>query len=213
MILKNTQLIEKQRGIASYLIKQMGRNLLSGQSIMSVSLPVSLSCPESYLERCASSLAYAPVFLEKAAQMNDPVEQIKLAITCLVTRLHLVLQQEKPFNPILGETYQAFIDGNPIYVEQISHHPPVSAFEMFGKGYKVWGQDAPAVGLSANSAKAKNAGQVHISFDNTKIHLVTSYPTIEISVRATFPRFINKVAIGNNLWEASNVRPWASCRA
>jgi hypothetical protein len=36
----------------------------------------------------------------------------------------------KPFNPILGETYQGIIGGIPIYFEQISHHPPISAFYM-----------------------------------------------------------------------------------
>ena len=36
----------------------------------------------------------------------------------------------KPLNPILGETFQGSIGGYTIYVEQISHHPPISAFEM-----------------------------------------------------------------------------------
>ena len=33
----------------------------------------------------------------------------------------------KPLNPILGETYQASLaDGGVVYVEQVSHHPPIS---------------------------------------------------------------------------------------
>jgi hypothetical protein len=43
----------------------------------------------------------------------------------------------KPFNPILGETYQTFIDGCPVYGEQISHHPPISSLLMIGRGYQV----------------------------------------------------------------------------
>ena len=34
----------------------------------------------------------------------------------------------KPFNPILGETCEGIIGGIPFYMEQISHHPPISAF-------------------------------------------------------------------------------------
>jgi hypothetical protein len=36
----------------------------------------------------------------------------------------------KPFNPILGETFQAYLKGIPIVYEQISHHPPISAYYM-----------------------------------------------------------------------------------
>ena len=39
----------------------------------------------------------------------------------------------KPFNPILGETWQAGLaDGSRICLEQISHHPPISAFQLAG---------------------------------------------------------------------------------
>jgi len=61
---------------------------------------------------------------------------------CLIfglTNSLLSFDIEKPFNPILGETYQGFIDGCPIYAEQISHHPPISALLFFGRGYKVYG--------------------------------------------------------------------------
>ena len=37
----------------------------------------------------------------------------------------------KPFNPILGETFQGVIGDYEIAIEQISHHPPISAFEMW----------------------------------------------------------------------------------
>ncbi len=37
----------------------------------------------------------------------------------------------KPFNPILGETYQAqYSSGLQVYAEQISHHPPVSSWQV-----------------------------------------------------------------------------------
>lgn len=49
------------------------------------------------------------------------------------------ITMEKPFNPILGETYQGVIDGFPVYGEQISHHPPISSLYMIGRGYKIWG--------------------------------------------------------------------------
>lgn len=34
----------------------------------------------------------------------------------------------KPFNPILGETFQCKIGNTKMYVEQTSHHPPIYNF-------------------------------------------------------------------------------------
>ena len=48
---------------------------------------------------------------------------------------HSFEKWKKPFNPILGETWQASLsDGSQMYMEQISHHPPVSAFHIEGPG-------------------------------------------------------------------------------
>jgi len=48
----------------------------------------------------------------------------------------VVQSWKKPFNPLLGETWQAeqANGGCRIFMEQISHHPPISAFEMIGPG-------------------------------------------------------------------------------
>ena len=46
---------------------------------------------------------------------------------------------EKPFNPILGETYQGYCNGNLIFAEQISHHPPVAAIYIKGRNFKLHG--------------------------------------------------------------------------
>lgn len=52
---------------------------------------------------------------------------------------HSFEKWKKPFNPILGETWQAALsDGSTIFMEQISHHPPVSAFHIEGPGM-LWG--------------------------------------------------------------------------
>ena len=50
----------------------MGSNLMSGKSIMSVSLPVYVFEKRSNLERFAASFAYAPHFFESAAD-KDPI--------------------------------------------------------------------------------------------------------------------------------------------
>jgi hypothetical protein len=61
---------------------------------------------------------------------------------------HSFERWKKPFNPILGETWQAALsDGSTIAMEQISHHPPVSAFQIEGPGslYRFVGLSQPSV--------------------------------------------------------------------
>lgn len=50
LIFKNTQIIEKQRAVVSYLVKNAGLNLLKGKSIMNVSLPINIFDCRSLLE-------------------------------------------------------------------------------------------------------------------------------------------------------------------
>ena len=40
----------------------------------------------------------------------------------------MAVAQLKPFNPILGETFQAKIDDCLYNLEQTSHHPPICNF-------------------------------------------------------------------------------------
>ena len=63
--------------------------------------------------------------------------RLTLALNMLLTCLCIALQSwKKPFNPLLGETWQAQQAGGgcQIFMEQLSHHPPISAFEMIGPG-------------------------------------------------------------------------------
>jgi len=43
----------------------------------------------------------------------------------------------KPFNPLLGETYEFVTDEYSYLAEQVSHHPPVTAIHIKGKDYRV----------------------------------------------------------------------------
>ena len=74
------------------------------------------------------------------------------------------IEMQKPFNPILGETYQGIIDGCPIYGEQISHHPPISTVLLKGRGYTVYANLEAKVDMGINSASGINDGNVNVSF-------------------------------------------------
>lgn len=126
----NQEIITKQRGIIGYFIKKLGSNFMSGQSIMSVSLPINIFDERSLLEVFAYQNCLAPYFLEKAGVETQSIEKLKLTTAYAVTMLHLSVTQMKPFNPIWGETFQAKIGTAKIFLEQTSHHPPRCHFNV-----------------------------------------------------------------------------------
>jgi hypothetical protein len=57
----------------------------------------------------------------------------------------------KPFNPLLGETFELVTKDFKFIAEQVSHHPPITAFHCEGNsGYILW---------SCNRTKSKFTGK------------------------------------------------------
>jgi len=67
--------------------------------------------------------------LKKAGKLGDPIESFKYVICFGLSSLHFSASQLKPFNPLLGETFQGeFDDGTKVYLEHTSHQPCISNF-------------------------------------------------------------------------------------
>lgn len=59
-------MVELQKGIIKMIIKQLSSNIMSGKSIMNMSLPVEIFDNRSILERIAMGFGYFPRFLTEA---------------------------------------------------------------------------------------------------------------------------------------------------
>ncbi|CAD8184504.1 unnamed protein product [Paramecium pentaurelia] len=168
MIFYNQKKIEAQKRVIKFMLKSIGSNLLSGKSILNISLPVEVFESRSNLERFCYSFTFAPQILEKAAKIDNIIEQMKYTIAFGCSSIIMYMSLEKPFNPILGETYQGFINGCPVYAEQVSHHPPISAFQLKGRGYDIDGHIESAASMHANSVTGKNIGFIRVTYHNTR---------------------------------------------
>ena len=135
----------------SKMLKKIGKQILSGKNIMNISLPVEGFGNDTFLERLAGLNTFAPNLLEKASSSSSLDRFLYTFCYGFTTSLSF-LKMVKPFNPILGETYQGIIDGCPVYMEQISHHPPISSLLMIGRGYKICGKFVPTISMGLNKA-------------------------------------------------------------
>lgn len=86
------------------------------------------------------SLEYSSI-IEDAIACNDPAERLaRIACFSISTITMAEKSTAKPFNPILGETFEIVNDNFEMISEQVSHHPPISALYCKGKkkNYKVY---------------------------------------------------------------------------
>lgn len=162
-----------QKGVIKDLITSFGSNLLQGKSLVNITMPVRIFEPRSFLQRIPDAWLFAPIYLNRASLTADPVERFKLCITFFIAGLHRCITQRKPFNPILGETFQArFTDGTQIFLEQQSHHPPISCFQVLGPDnlYTLSGYHEFSASFRATGIVGGQAGPNNIDFpDGTRV--------------------------------------------
>ena len=103
----------------------------------------------------------------------------------MIGSMYMVCKQKKPFNPILGETFQGYWpDGTRIYIEHISHHPPISYFlvEHPDELYKFEGSYEYTAKLTnlGNSVTGRQVGKNRVHFPDGTI-IEYEYPFLKIN--------------------------------
>ena len=95
-----------------------------GADVMSLlSVPVFIMEPTTTLQKMSEILQYAEL-VDKACDEKD--EDLRLAYICAlaISTYSSNERVKKPFNPILGETWEMTLPGGGVYVsEQVCHHP------------------------------------------------------------------------------------------
>ncbi|KAK7839549.1 oxysterol-binding protein-related protein 3C-like isoform X1 [Quercus suber] len=92
-----------------------------------VTLPVIIFEPMTMLQKMAELMEYS-YLLDRADECEDPYIWLVYASLWAISVYFAYQRTWKPFNPILGETYEMANHGGISFnSEQVSHHPPMSA--------------------------------------------------------------------------------------
>lgn len=106
--------------------------------ISKITVPVYFNEPLSLLQKSCCSMEYTHL-LDMASREEDALRRIALIGIHYVTTCSMAERAlNKPFNPLLGETYEYVSDEISYLAEQVSHHPPIGAIYCRGKGFKWW---------------------------------------------------------------------------
>lgn len=92
-----------------------------------VTLPVMIFEPMTMLQKMAELMEYS-YLLDLADECEDPSMRLVYASSWAISVYFAYQRTWKPFNPILGETYEMVNHGGMTFIsEQVCHHPPMSA--------------------------------------------------------------------------------------
>ncbi|GAB1289523.1 Oxysterol-binding protein 2 [Apodemus speciosus] len=147
-----------------------------GRELSRIPMPVNFNEPLSMLQRLTEDLEYHHL-LDKAVNCTSSVEQMCLvaafSVSSYSTTVHRIA---KPFNPMLGETFE--LDrmedmGLRSLCEQVSHHPPSAAHHVFSKhGWSLWQEITIASKFRGKTSLSCHWGAIHLEFRASGNHYV-----------------------------------------
>lgn len=77
----------------------------------------------------------------RGGDQETPEDSCLRLVCCMILQVsHFIVMKQrlkKPFNPILGETFEYVTDKFRFFSEQVSHHPPVTAFDVELEGLRI----------------------------------------------------------------------------
>lgn len=135
---------------------------LVGKDMTRMTLPVSFNEPTSLLQRLAEDIEYCPL-LDTAATLEDSALRIIYVASFAASEYASTIGRiAKPFNPLLGETFEySRPDQNyRLFVEQVSHHPPISACCAQSPKWDYYGENAVDSKFRGRSFDFKHLGKM-----------------------------------------------------
>lgn len=133
-----------------------------GMELSKITMPVIFNEPLSFLQRLTEYMEHT-YLIQQANDSTDPIERMKCVAAFAVSAVASQWERTgKPFNPLLGETYELVREdlGFRVISEQVSHHPPVSAFHAEGleKEFVFHGSIYPKLKFWGKSVEAEPKG-------------------------------------------------------
>lgn len=147
-----------------------------GKDLSKLAVPVYYNEPISLLQRFTEDLTYHEAILN-GCEYEDPC--LRLAyIACFGVSSYVSTQQRtmKPFNPILGETFEMVRDGYRAISEQVSHHPPVSAIHCEHEKFLFRGSVNIKTSFKGTYLNCVPIGTFHLMLKQTGDHIVWTKP-------------------------------------
>ena len=147
-----------------------------GKDLTKFSVPVYFNEPISMLQKTAELMEFDGL-LKKASETQDPMLRLSYVAAINLSQYHRTMNRvTKPFNPVLGETFEYIGNGWRLLAEQVSHHPPISALVVQSDNYELRMNTYMTQHFWGKSLEFKLVGKAHIVFHDTGDHFIIQRP-------------------------------------
>ncbi|PON92985.1 Oxysterol-binding protein [Trema orientale] len=172
--------VERRKKLPDPLEKEKGVSLWSmikdnvGKDLTRVCLPVYFNEPISSLQKCCEDMEYS-YLLDRAYEYGREGNSLLRALNVASFAVSAYASSEgrhcKPFNPLLGETYEADFPekGIRFFSEKVSHHPTLIACHCEGRGWKFWGDSNLRTKFWGRSIQLDPVGVLTVEFDDGEV--------------------------------------------
>jgi hypothetical protein len=151
-----------------------------GSELSKIAVPVYFNEPLSFLQRFTEELTYSHL-LREAARTQDPALRLAYVSSFAISTYSTTLSRTmKPFNPLLGETFELEYEGMQLIAEQVSHHPPVTALHCQHPDFKFYGSLQPSTAFKGTHLSVKCIGTLHVELLTTQEHFEWKKPETSV---------------------------------
>ncbi|XP_067049202.1 oxysterol-binding protein 1-like [Acropora muricata] len=153
-----------------------------GKDLTKVTMPVHFNEPLSFLQRLSEDLEYADILNRAAFCKNSLVKLGHVAAFACSTYSTVLGRFWKPFNPLLGETFELINNdvGYALVAEQVSHHPPISALHAESDHWIFWQEYRLETRFRGQFFKAIPTGMCHVKFKSDGQHFSWKKPVTTV---------------------------------
>ncbi|XP_053506133.1 oxysterol-binding protein-related protein 8 isoform X3 [Ictalurus furcatus] len=171
---------EENKSLIWTLLKQVR----PGMDLSKVVLPTFILEPRSFLDKL-SDYYYHADFMSEAAVEENAYNRMKKVVKWYISGFYKKPKGlKKPYNPIIGETFRCMwihpkTNSKTFYIsEQVSHHPPVSAFYVSNRkdGFCLSGSILAKSKFYGNSLSAILDGEARLTFLNRGEDYIMNMP-------------------------------------
>ncbi|KAF4393856.1 hypothetical protein F8388_018347 [Cannabis sativa] len=157
------------------------KDVRPGSDLTRLQLPPMFNIPKSHLQ-CYGESVYciSDDLLGKCNTKESPIERFKAVLAWNISTLRPLLFGVSPYNPILGETHRVSRGSLNVLLEQISHHPPVTALHATDEKENIellWCQH-PVPKFTGTLIEAKMRGQREVKLMNHGETYVMNSPSL-----------------------------------
>uniref|UniRef100_A0A8D1DID3 Oxysterol-binding protein n=1 Tax=Sus scrofa TaxID=9823 RepID=A0A8D1DID3_PIG len=152
-----------------------------GLELSRITMPIVFNEPLSFLQRITEYMEHVDL-VHRASRQPQPLERMQSVAAFAVSAVASQWERTgKPFNPLLGETYELIREdlGFRFISEQVSHHPPISAFYSEGlrQDFLFHGSIYPKLKFWGKSVEAEPRGTITLELLKHKEAYTWTNPT------------------------------------